>query len=39
VFGVADDVVILNSGRVAVDAPAAELKRDRIELLQYLGIS
>jgi len=38
VFDVADDIVILNSGRVVVDAPAAELKRDSIELRQHLGI-
>jgi len=37
-FDVADDIVILNSGRVVVDAPAAELKRDGVELSQYLGI-
>jgi len=37
-FDVADDIVILNSGRVVVDAPAAELKRDGIELRQHLGI-
>jgi branched-chain amino acid transport system ATP-binding protein len=38
VFAVADDIVILNSGRVVVEAPAAELKRDGIELRQRLGI-
>ena len=38
VFAVADDIVILNSGRVVVEAPAAELKRDGIELRQHLGI-
>ncbi|HWB49474.1 MAG TPA: ABC transporter ATP-binding protein [Stellaceae bacterium] len=38
VFDVADDVVILNSGRVAVEASAAELKQGTIDLHQYLGI-
>jgi branched-chain amino acid transport system ATP-binding protein len=38
VFDVADDIVILNGGRVVVDAPATELKRDGIELRQHLGI-
>src|SRR5438874_241729 len=38
VFDVADDIVILNSGRVVVDAPAAELKRDGVDLHQHLGI-
>jgi len=38
VFDVADDIVILNSGHVVVDAPAAELTRGRIDLHQHLGI-
>jgi len=38
VFDVADDIVILNSGRVVVNSPAAELKRNGIELRQHLGI-
>ena len=38
VFDVADDIVILNSGRVVVDAPAAELRRDGVDLRQHLGI-
>jgi branched-chain amino acid transport system ATP-binding protein len=38
VFDVADDIVILNSGRVVVDAPAAELKREGTDLHQHLGI-
>jgi branched-chain amino acid transport system ATP-binding protein len=38
VFDVADDILILNSGRVVVDAPAAELKRDGVDLHQHLGI-
>jgi len=37
-FEVADDIVILNSGRVAVDAPAAELRRDGTDLHVHLGI-
>jgi branched-chain amino acid transport system ATP-binding protein len=38
VFDVADDIVILNSGRVVVDAPAAELERSGVDLHQHLGI-
>ena len=38
VFDVADDIVILNSGRVVVDKPAAELKDNSIDLHQHLGI-
>jgi len=38
VFDVADDVVILNSGRVVVDKPAAELRDNAIDLHQHLGI-
>jgi len=38
VFDVADDIVILNSGRVVVDASAAALKRDGVDLHQHLGI-
>jgi branched-chain amino acid transport system ATP-binding protein len=38
VFDIADDVVILNSGRVAVVAPAAALKNDGVDLRQHLGI-
>jgi branched-chain amino acid transport system ATP-binding protein len=37
-FDVADDIVILNSGRVVVDLPAAALPRDAAELHQHLGI-
>ena len=37
-FGVADDIVILNSGRVAVSAPAVELNKDDTDLAQYLGV-
>jgi branched-chain amino acid transport system ATP-binding protein len=38
VFDVADDIVILNSGRVAVAATVAELKQGTIDLHQYLGV-
>jgi branched-chain amino acid transport system ATP-binding protein len=37
-FELADDIVILNSGRVAVDAPAAELAHGAVDLHQHLGI-
>ena len=38
VFDVADDIVILNSGRVVVDGPAAELRGSGADLRQHLGI-
>ena len=38
VFDVADDIVILNSGRVAVEGSAAMLTREGIDLRQHLGI-
>jgi branched-chain amino acid transport system ATP-binding protein len=38
VFDIADDVVILNSGRVAVAAAAAALQRDGVDLRQHLGV-
>jgi branched-chain amino acid transport system ATP-binding protein len=38
VLDVADDIVVLNTGRVVVDAPAAELRRDGVDLSQHLGI-
>ncbi len=38
VFDVADDVVVLNSGRVVVDSSAAELKASGVDLHQHLGI-
>ena len=38
VFDVADDIVILNSGRVAVASTCAELKRDGVDLRQHLGV-
>jgi branched-chain amino acid transport system ATP-binding protein len=38
VFDIADDIVILNSGRVAVVSTAAELKRQELDLRQHLGV-
>ena len=38
VFDVADEVVILNSGRVVIDAPVAELRAHGVDLCQHLGI-
>jgi branched-chain amino acid transport system ATP-binding protein len=38
VFDVADDIVILNSGRVVVDDTTAALKRDGVDLHQHLGV-
>ena len=38
VFDVADDIVILNSGRVVVDATVTALQRDGVDLHQHLGI-
>jgi len=38
VFDVADDVVVLNSGRVVVEGTAGALKRDGVDLRQHLGI-
>ena len=38
VFDVADDIVILNSGRVVVDASADELRRSGADLRHHLGI-
>jgi ABC-type branched-subunit amino acid transport system ATPase component len=38
VFDVADDIVILNSGRVVVDATVEALQRDGVDLHQHLGI-
>jgi branched-chain amino acid transport system ATP-binding protein len=37
-FDIADDIVILNSGRVAVVATAAALKADNVDLRQHLGV-
>jgi branched-chain amino acid transport system ATP-binding protein len=38
VIDVADDVVILNTGRVAVAAPASEIREGGIDLQQHLGV-
>ncbi len=38
VFEIADDIVILNSGRVAVVSTPAELSREGVDLHQHLGI-
>jgi branched-chain amino acid transport system ATP-binding protein len=38
VFDIADDVIILNSGRVAVVSTAAALKSDGVDLRQHLGV-
>src|SRR6202012_2033437 len=38
VFDIADDIVILNSGRVAVVDTAAALKADNVDLRQHLGV-
>ena len=38
VLDVADDVVILTSGRIAVTAAAVELRRGAIDLHQHLGV-
>jgi branched-chain amino acid transport system ATP-binding protein len=38
VFDIADDIVILNSGRVAVSGPTADLLSRGIDLHQHLGI-
>ncbi|MFI4987033.1 MAG: ABC transporter ATP-binding protein [Alphaproteobacteria bacterium] len=38
VMGLADDIVILNSGRVAVSSPAAAIAAGEVDLSQHLGI-
>jgi branched-chain amino acid transport system ATP-binding protein len=38
VFDVADDIVILNTGRVAVVSTAKELSKDSVDLRQHLGV-
>ncbi len=38
VLDVADDILVLNSGRVVVDGSAAELQQDGVDLHQHLGI-
>ncbi len=37
-FDIADDIVILNSGRVVVDTSSAELRASGVDLQQHLGI-
>jgi branched-chain amino acid transport system ATP-binding protein len=38
VFEIADDIVILNSGQVAVAAPTTELREQHVDLRQHLGV-
>ena len=38
VFEIADDIVILNSGQVAVASSAAEVSRSGVDLQQHLGV-
>jgi branched-chain amino acid transport system ATP-binding protein len=38
VFDIADDIVILNSGRVAVVSTSVELMREGVDLRQHLGV-
>ena len=38
VFDVADDIVILNTGRVAVVSTPAKLEKDGVDLRQHLGV-
>jgi branched-chain amino acid transport system ATP-binding protein len=38
VFDIADDIVILNSGEVAIAAGAAVLREKNVDLRQYLGV-
>ena len=38
VMGLADDIVILNSGRVVVSGTSADIVRDNIDLSQHLGV-
>ena len=38
VFDIADDIVILNSGRVAIVSTAADLKTGGVDLGQHLGV-
>jgi branched-chain amino acid transport system ATP-binding protein len=38
VFDIADDIVILNSGRVAIVSTVAALRRESVDLRQHLGI-
>ena len=38
VLAVADDIVVLNSGRVVLEGAPAELTRDGVDLRQHLGV-
>jgi len=38
VLGIADDVVILNSGRVAVSGSVEEIRRSELDLREHLGV-
>ena len=38
VFDLADDIVILNSGHVAVVSTPVELNKDGVDLRQHLGV-
>ncbi len=38
VFAIADDIVILNSGQVAVVSTPEKIERERVDLRQYLGV-
>jgi branched-chain amino acid transport system ATP-binding protein len=38
VFDIADDIVILNTGRIAVVSTAAEIDREGVDLRQHLGV-
>jgi branched-chain amino acid transport system ATP-binding protein len=38
VFEIADDIVVLNSGQVAVAATAAALREQQVDLRQHLGV-
>jgi len=38
VFDIVDDVVILNTGRVAVVSTPRQLEKDGVDLRQHLGV-
>ncbi len=38
VFDVADDIAVLNNGRVVVEGTTSELERSGVDLRQYLGV-
>jgi ABC-type branched-subunit amino acid transport system ATPase component len=38
VFDVADDIAILNSGRVVVEGTASEVQQSGVDLRQHLGV-